>query len=45
MRKEEEMQDPERFQLVAECYVNENMVGEAWTLPNIFREIRNFTIV
>ncbi|RDW63276.1 hypothetical protein BP6252_10821 [Coleophoma cylindrospora] len=35
----------ERFQIIGECYVHEKMDGEAWTVPNIYQEIRQFTIV
>lgn len=37
--------DTERFQLIGECYIHGMMDGEAWKVPNIFREIRKFTIV
>ncbi len=42
---EEEEHSYERFQLVGECYVHGMMDGEAWKVPNIYLEIRKFTIV
>jgi hypothetical protein len=40
-----EMQRNECFQLIGECYVHNMMDGEAWGVKNIYREIRDFTIV
>ncbi|KAH8886015.1 hypothetical protein GQ53DRAFT_876326 [Thozetella sp. PMI_491] len=34
----------ERFQIIGECYVHEKMDGEAWTIPNIYQEIRRFSV-
>lgn len=43
--EKDDSQDQEYFQLVGECYIHGMMDGEAWKVPNIFREIRKFTIV
>lgn len=41
----DDMRETECFQLIGECYIHGMMDGEAWKVPNIFREIRKFTIV
>lgn len=41
----EDVRETECFQLIGECYIHGMMDGEAWKVPNIFREIRKFTIV
>lgn len=41
----DDVRETECFQLIGECYIHGMMDGEAWKVPNIFREIRKFTIV
>jgi hypothetical protein len=43
-KREEKAQEEDRFQLIGECYVHGMMDGEAWKVPNIYREFRKFRL-